>query len=272
MEEKKQKFKTFFIYISIILLISYILLVYSIWSEIYAVFNKIETYLAILIIFSRMFILCCFTIFLLKRWFKQEAIYTSDAYFLFALFFIILIFGKGIDLLISLIYFSESYNFIYMLIFFKIRYIIITINAIPLLYLGLEVLMSLFDIYIKRISKIQFNLIKMSIVSLFLIINSIIILITPNLDGILSVLPIITTLTMVGIIILFALMYKIKRLSQAHGMIIAFGFFLVIISHILRPSLTKDFNISMLIIAELIDIMLYIIIFLGFIKKPPYIK
>ncbi|MBY9005775.1 MAG: hypothetical protein KGD63_03370 [Candidatus Lokiarchaeota archaeon] len=272
MEAKKLKYKKLFLILSVALLVSYIILFISIWPEIHNVFNKIESYFAILIILFRIVIFGSFTLFLLRKWFKQEAIYTSDAYFLFALFFIILIVGKGVDLLISLIYLGELYNPIYMLIFFKIRYMIITINAIPLLYLGLEVLMNIFDIYIKKISKLQFNLVKISIVSVFFLFNSILILNSPNLEDILGILPIITTLTMVGIIILFALMYKIKRLSQAHGLIISLGFLFIIFSHMLRPSLTIDFNIYMLISAEMIDQLLYIIIFIGFIKKPPYIK
>ncbi|MBN1213945.1 MAG: hypothetical protein JXA99_00735 [Candidatus Lokiarchaeota archaeon] len=271
MEPKKLKYKNFFFILGISLIFLYIFLFLFIWPQISNIFNNIESYLAILIIIFRILIFGSFTAFLLKKWFNQEAIYTSDAYFLFSLFFIILIMGKGVDLIISLIYLDNLINSDYMLIFFKIRYIIIVINAIPLLFLGLEVLINLFDIYVKKIPKTKINYIKISIVSVFLIINSIVILISPSTEVIQNILPIITTLTMIGIVILFVLMYKIKRLSQAHGLIIGIGFLFVIISHILRPIFTKDFNVSILIIAEMIDQLIYIIIFIGFIKKPPYI-
>ncbi|MBY8982107.1 MAG: hypothetical protein KGD57_04100 [Candidatus Lokiarchaeota archaeon] len=272
MEIRKKKYKILLSLIGVISLISYITLFYFLWPEVNAVFSQIEGIIAVSIIFFRISICALFSYYLLHKWFKQEAIYPSDAYFLFALFFIILILGKSVDLSISLIVFSEAYDPISLLIFLKLRYIIITLNAIPLLYLGLEVIINLFDTYVKHLSKHQFNLLKLSIISTFLLVISMIILTTNSLELILNVLPVVTTLTMVGIVILFILMYRIKRLSQANGLIIGLGFLLIIISSLFRPSLTKGFNISMLVFAELVDQALYIIIFVGFIKKPKYAK
>ena len=136
----------------------------------------------------------------------------------------------------------------------------------------IENIIKEFDVYIKKISKRQSNILKISIISTFSSLISLLILFAQDLEVIVYVLPIVTTLTMIGIVILFILMYKIKRLSQAHGLIIGLGFFLIIISSLFRPSLTKGFDILMLITAELIDTAIYILIFIGFIKKPPYFK
>ncbi|MBY9006409.1 MAG: hypothetical protein KGD63_06595 [Candidatus Lokiarchaeota archaeon] len=270
METRKSKFKIFLILIIICLLISYISMFYFIWTDINSLLGQFEGILAIIIIFFRISILAIFTTFLLRKWFKQEAVYSSDAYFLFAIFFLILISGKVIDLSISLLVFSEISN--YLLLLFKLRYFIVAINAIPLLYLGLEVIMNLFDLYIKKISKKRFNLLKISLISIFSITITGFILLAPTLELILNILPIVTTFAMIGIVILFILMYRMKRLSQANGLIIGIGFILVIISSLFRPSLTKGFDISMLILAELIDQVIYILIFIGFIKNPPYAK
>ncbi len=271
MELKKKKYKFLLSSICIVLAISYTLLIYFTYSIISGAYQT-DGLLATITIIFRISILVSCTFYLLHKWFRQEAIYPSDAYFLFALFFIILIMGKGIDLYISLIFLNETFDINYLLVFFKLRYIIIIINALPLLYLGLEVIINIFDAYVKNISKQKSNTLKIAIIFAFSFVITAFILFSTSLQLILNVLPIVTTLTMIGIIILFVMMYRIKRLSQANGLIIGLGFILVVISSIFRPSLTKDLDISVLILAELIDQAIYILIFAGFIKKPPYAK
>ncbi len=272
MENKKSKYKIYLSLASHTLVISYILLFILIWDRINAVFNQDETYITFLIILVRISITISFALILLSKWFKQEAIYLSDAYFLFSVFLIILIMGKAMDFYISLISFKETYNPDYLLWLFKVRYSLIILNGLPLLYLGLEILMNLFKVYIKEFSRKQFIILRISILAIYSITLLLYTLLSPSLELILSVLPIVTTITMIGIIVLFILMYRIKRLSQAHGLIIGLGFILIIISSLLRPSLTKGLELRSLITAELIDQILCIIIFIGFIKKPPYIK
>ncbi|MFX0176818.1 MAG: hypothetical protein ACFE85_11370 [Candidatus Hodarchaeota archaeon] len=275
MEEKKRKYKYLLLGSSIALLVVFLLVYGLYWSTICYVLTQIEgTWLATIASIVRIVILGIMSFFLFRKWFKQEAIYTSDAYFLFALFFMILTFGKVYDLLYNLILISESFGDAVLLNLLKVRYIIVIINVIPILFIGLEATMTFISVYIKEISKKQFNKLRLWIVIIFLVIVSFIIIIASNITFLISVLPFLTLAIFVMIALMFLFMYKNKRLSQANGLIIGLAFLVFIFTNIARSIISvRALNEpSLFVIAETLDIIANFLMFIGFISKPKYAK
>ncbi|MFX0177374.1 MAG: hypothetical protein ACFE85_14240 [Candidatus Hodarchaeota archaeon] len=275
MEKKKRKYKYLLLGSSIALLVIF-LLVYSLyWSTIIYVLTQIEgTWLATIASIVRIIILGIMSFFLFRKWLKQEAIYTSDAYFLFALFFFVLTFGKIYDLLYNLILISESFGEAVLLYLQKVRFIIVVLNILPILYIGLEAIMTFISVYIKEISKKQFNKLRLWIVIIFLVLVSFIIVTSTSITFLISVLPFLTLAIFVMIAIMFLFMYKNKRLSQANGLIIGLAFLVFIFTNIARSiiSVRALSEPSLFVIAETLDIAANFLMFIGFISKPKYAK
>ncbi|MFX0059201.1 MAG: hypothetical protein ACFE8J_12955 [Candidatus Heimdallarchaeota archaeon] len=275
MEKKKRKYKYLLLGSSIALLVIF-LLVYSLyWSTIIYVLTQIEgTWLATIASIVRIIILGIMSFFLFRKWLKQEAIYTSDAYFLFALFFMVLTFGKIYDLLYNLILISESFGEAVLLYLQKVRFIIVVLNILPILYIGLEAIMTFISVYIKEISKKQFNKLRLWIVIIFLVLVSFIIVTSTSITFLISVLPFLTLAIFVMIAIMFLFMYKNKRLSQANGLIIGLAFLVFIFTNIARSiiSVRALSEPSLFVIAETLDIAANFLMFIGFISKPKYAK
>ncbi|MFX1407649.1 MAG: hypothetical protein ACFFBW_11900 [Promethearchaeota archaeon] len=211
---------------------------------------------------------------LFRKWFKQEVIYTSDAYFLFALFFMILTVGKLYDLLYNLILISDTYGDLFILMLSKIRYYIIIINILPILYIGLEATMTFVSVYVKDLSKKQFSKIRLWIIFVVLLGLTIVITLATNITFLINVLPFFTLAIFVMIAIMFLFMYKNKRLSQANGLIIGIAFLYFIITNLLRSliSVIALTHPSFIVVADLLDISANVLMFIGFISKPSYAK
>jgi len=73
---------------------------------------------------------------------------------------------------------------------------------------------------------------------------------------------------------LFIFVYKQKRLSQVHALILAIGFLTFMISQIAYTIMLNSlgFTASTVLISDLFVISSLIIIFIGLIKKPNYKK
>ena len=83
-----------------------ICLYFANWSILITSYNENDGALGvILIIVFRIAILSGMTCYTFFRWFKQEEHYLSDIPFLFGLFFLLLVFGKALDLLGDLVFF-----------------------------------------------------------------------------------------------------------------------------------------------------------------------
>jgi len=274
MEQKKKQYKRAIIGVLATISLVYTLLYFFFWPAFeHALFNVDSFSIVTGIILIRVLIFILMTYVLFRQWIRQEAIYTSDAYFLFGTTFIILISGKLFDLFYNIIHVSESFTEEFTLNLLKIRYFIIILNVIPLLYLGLQVLITFVKIYVKDLTKRQFNRIRLGIIIVFLSIMSILIIFANERTSLYNFLPIIVSGTMIGIVVMFLFMYKNKHLSQAHGLIIGAGFILAIIFSFVRTIslLTFDETIT-IIFSEIFDMIAYSIIFTGFMLKPKYAK
>ncbi len=273
MDAKKIKYKWYLIGSVIIIGIIFMLLYVIFWSTIsYSLTQLPNTILSVIASLIRIVVLGIMSSLLFIKWFKQEAIYTSDAYFLFALFFMILTYGKIFDLHYNLLLVSELYNNAFLLVFLKIRFFLILFNLFPVLYIGLQAIMTLTSAYIKEMSKPRFNKIRSWILFIFAVVFSIIILLANSISYLITILPFFTILIYIALAIMFLFMYKNKHLSQANGLIIGIAFFAFVISNIFR-SIMSVYALdtpSILFIIEGVDILVNFLMFIGFVRKPKY--
>ncbi|MHA1805100.1 MAG: hypothetical protein ACTSU4_11330 [Promethearchaeota archaeon] len=262
--------------------ISGIVLVIIYWTIMFQVLVNISSPLHILweIIFIELIRIGLFilmSVILYHKWFQQEALFLSDAYFLFGMFFNILIYGKIQDLFGYLYYSQITLEYQIILFYLKTRYLLIIFNTLPLFYLGIFVLFSIFTTFIRELPEYVAKRVRFFIFTGFFTGTTFIILILPTIELVILLYSIILTTTLLGIVVMFFIMYKYKRLSQAHGLIIGLGFLLAIILSFYTSQLRNEFVndaslVSSLIFAELIDMFVYFMVFLGFLIKPGYAK
>jgi len=235
-------------------------------------YSSITVILVLTIIFSvgRALVLGIMSFFLYRKWLRQEAIYISDAYFLFGSFFGILTCAKIYDLFFNLVVISGAFSIEFSLLLAKIRFFIIIVNLFPILYIGLDAIL----IYInmnrnKELNNKQFNKLRLRIMFGFVLVSTLVIVLAPTINFLNLVFPFITILVYIAIAFMFLFMYKNKRLVQANGLIIGVAFICFIVSGLLRTILINE-NFSYSIFAELIDIGVNLFMFIGFISKPKY--
>ncbi len=230
-----------------------------------------------LIVMARISMFIGFSFILYRKWFKQESVFLTDAYFLFGIFFNMLCLGKILDLFSYLANVSGKFTLQETLIFLKIRYLIIVVNLNPLLFIGLGVVLNIINTYIKEFTTVKINRTRMRMIYLYNMISILVILLAPTVHVLTQSYAILISISMVGIILMFFIMYKFKGLSQAHGLIIGIGFLsFIIVGFITSPLRSAFANDPTLIelgtLAEIIDMMVYSIIFAGFLLKPKYAK
>ena len=227
----------------------------------------------IIIILIRIGFLAVMSYYMFHRWFKQEEQYLSDIPFLFGLFLLFLTFGKILDLFWDLTFFIFDEEFVLFLL--KIRFFIIILEMAPLVYLSINMILylrSLRGSSIKIDDERQRNKITFKIMVLIVGIEIISVILAPNFTIIGILLPCIVIPSIAVIIWMFIFVYKHKRLSQVHPLIIAIGFIAWLISNIMRPLLQNIYGetTSYIFYAEIIDFFVFLIIFVGFILKAKY--
>ena len=271
MESKRKNFLYGILGLILALTIVFSVLYIFYWTTLITTIFSIEgLWIGVVAIILRILILGVMSFFLFRKWLKQEAIYLSDAYFLFGSFFGVLTFAKVYDLFYNLVIISEAFSTEFVLLLVKIRFFIIIINLIPILYIGLDAIL----VYInmnknKEMNKERFNKLRLRIMLGFIIVTALVIVLAPTLSFLNLVFPFITMLSYIAITFMFLFMYKNKRLTQANGLIIGIAFLCFLVSNLIRTILI-NINLSYGIFAELIDIGVNLLIFIGFISKPKY--
>ena len=229
--------------------------------------------LVVIIMLIRITILFGNAMYMLYKWFKQEEQYLSDIPFLFALFFILLTIGKAFDLFFNFTYryFSESLN----LVVIKLRFFIIIFTVLPLIYLSITMILYYLSLRAKfqKLGDEKFkNKVSLILVLIILMVESIAVIIVPNTSSISILLPAVVIPSLLVIIWLFAFSYKNKRLSQVNSFILMIGFGLYLISQIIRPIIQNIVgeNTFYINIVEIIDLIIFIVIFIGFYLEAKY--
>lgn len=278
MDSKKRKFKLYILLVVVVTLVSYVILFTLFWGVLgVALVTLAGIWIAFIISLSKVLILALMSFYIFRRWFKQDAIFTSDAYFLFGTFFWILVAGKILDIFWNLGYVGSVFDLNYLLFLLKIRFAIVILTIVPILFVGLEAILTFVNLYKKKeMSKNQFNKIRKEIIIIYILILAVLTILAPSVPFMNIMLPFVSLPMFLFIAIMFIYMYKNKYLSQAHGLIIGLSFLLLIAATIIRSILSeyafKTLDAFPIIIAEFIDIGIYILMFIGFITTPSYSK
>ena len=275
MDKKKLYKRT----VSLAVILGIIIVFSAYWvniSIILRAYNEVDGIVGVVwIIIIRIFILSVSAAYIFSVWLKKEALYLSDLPFLFGIFFLLLVFGKSIDLLFDLTYYYYTEEDILALL--KVRFIIIIFNVAPMIYLSIGMILyalSLKEKHTKYRDEKRRNKDTFILIVVISIIEIIAVILTPNIPILAMLLPLIVIPSLITIVWLFAFAYKNKRLSQVNPLILAFGFGAYLVSQITRPLLQNLLASAALyiILSEIIDLFIFIIIFIGFYLKMDYAK
>ncbi|MHA1438324.1 MAG: hypothetical protein ACTSPD_12175 [Promethearchaeota archaeon] len=226
-----------------------------------------------IIITIRIILLIGMTIYMFHEFFSQEEQYLSDIPFLFGIFFLILIFGKLLDLLYNLIFYTINEESVLILI--KIRFFVAIATLFSMMYLSIGMILYYLSLKekFKKFKNTDFRkMITLEILLVVVIIEVIAVILTPNTTILGLLLPCFVLPSLATIVWLFYFAYKNQRLSQVHPLIIAIGFGAFLVSQLLRPLAQNIIgeNASYIILVETIDIFIFFIIFIGLILKVDY--
>jgi len=209
------------------------------------------------------------TLYSFRKWFKQEIIHYLDINFLFGLFFLGLTFGKFLDLLYKLTYFTADKDALLLLL--KFRYILIIVTVAPLILVGIdEYLLSKSSRYKKLGVDDYRNRVSLILIALVIIFESLIVSLSLSLTILRMLLIFIHIPSLIVIVHIFYNAHKKKRILQIKPLIIATAFFidliLYAISIMINPLRKKQlgFSATFTIFAELVDLCIIIIIFWGY--------
>ena len=250
------------------------ILYYYLFSSIIETLETVEgAWYTLYIIVVRMVVLSLLSIYMFRVWFKQEKQYLTDIPFLFALFFLILIFGKSLDILVNLTYFSLPKDQFFTLL--KLRHFVVILNMVPLVFFSLEMILyalSLKDKYQKLSDEKYRDKIRKIIIIIISVIESAVIILNWDVTFSSIYISLFVFPALIIILWVFFFAYRNQRLSQINAKILIFGFGLYLISQFLRPFLhiQLGFIAYYIIIAEIIDLIAFVIIFIGLRKKANY--
>jgi len=273
-QKKKVYFSTILLCIGIgVLLLT--LLYYFSWSFIIESYIEIDGALGvIIIILSRIIIVSGMAFFIFLQWFKQEDQYFSDLPFLFGLFFLLLVFGKAFDLLIDFIFYQVEE--VVVLSLTKIRFIIMILDFLPMIYLSIGMILFSFSLKEKFRSlrnEKSLNKVRIKIILFIILCEIAAIIFINNIQMISYLYPIIVIPSLITIVWLFNFAFRNKRLSNVNTSILWKTFTAYLISQIIRPLAQVLIGESplFLIFAETLDLIIFIAIFVGFYKKANYV-
>jgi len=273
----KRKNSTVIIIISLIIIGGIItFLLYSFYiDEILNALNLVpELLILTTIVLIKIVLISIMGGFLLYRWYRQEQQYFSDIPFLFSNFFFILIFGKLLDILLYMLYYEIDP--LPHLILVKVRYVLIIINIIPVLFLSIQMLLIYLSIY-ERFKSLKTkqtnNKIQGIILSLIISIAILLIILAPELSSLLTIYPFIMISSFIMIIWMFLYANKSKRLSEINSLIVGIGFIFYLFTTVFRGIGIGflDRNLSSFL-SEIFEIIVFIIIFIGLNKKSKYYR
>ncbi|GAH00326.1 unnamed protein product, partial [marine sediment metagenome] len=160
------------------------------------------------------------TLIVFRQWFKQDKLHYSDISFLFGLFFLGLMFGKCLDLLYKLTYFTADNDNI--LILLKFRYILIILTIIPLIFISNDIIFLRGSQYHEKFANDNYrNRLNISFIVIIISIESVMVIISPNLIIISLVLMCIHIPSLAWITYTFYYAYRNEQLLQIKPLLIS---------------------------------------------------
>ncbi|MBD3339119.1 MAG: hypothetical protein GF353_08415 [Candidatus Lokiarchaeota archaeon] len=225
----------------------------------------------IFVIVLRIILTTSMAVYCLHLWLTQDKSYLDDLPNLLFLFFLFFTFGKVYDIFQNLVtlYIDRELNLLIM----KVRYIIVVLSLIPMLYFSLKMVLTLRSIKNPSLTSQRRKKIVHRSLSLILIIEFIIILSGPSMEFISILLPIIAIISLLVIAWVFYIAHKTKSLFAINPIIVSYGFFLYLFTQLLRPILYLTQEVFVYsFVSEILDALVFLIVFWGLISKPHYLK
>lgn len=214
---------------------------------------------------SRVVILSIFSIYFMRRWLQSEKRFYSDFPFLIAVTMIMLAVAKTYDIwlydyigTLDLELFTGTDPY-YMLLA-RIRFLLIIANTLPLFFITV-------NIWFNEKTKTKYTL-----VISFPAIWVIYILLVPNYTYLKNAIAFMILPLCIISVVTYLFLYKNQRLPEIHSLIIGLAWLGYIVSSLIRPFLieTGPAPWGYTWIAEFIDVVIWSVMCLGYIIKPPY--
>ncbi|MHA1148354.1 MAG: hypothetical protein ACTSR8_08920 [Promethearchaeota archaeon] len=233
-----------------------------------------DAYTVTLIITIRIVVMGLLSFLIFYYWIRQERPYFDDFPFLMGIFFLSITFGKTLDLLHNLINFTATEEQVIFLL--KLRFLLVILAAIPLLYIGFTLIF-----YIREIPKEKIRKNTLILITIIAATEVLAVFLTANLSTFGILLAIIMFPAILMVIAIFYFSYRQKRLNQVHPLILSIGFTVYLISQVIRPIFqalliasgaetavaSLEQGVLYVLASEIVSIIASIIIFIGLIRK-----
>lgn len=208
-----------------------------------------------------------------RLWFKQDEQRFADLPFLFGTYYFLFTIAKAYVTLSFLVLLYMELELA--LILNKINFFFILLELLPLMYLGLGIVLFSLSLSkrfpkLSKLNDTEFsNRIRLTIIVLLLIIESIFILLANSIEYISSILPFITIPSLIMIIYTFYLAWKHNVFDKVDPITLIVGFILILFTQILRPVTVRLFGESVFgaVIAEVSLIVSLIVVYFGLLGK-----
>jgi hypothetical protein len=221
----------------------------------------------VIIILIRICTLSIGSWYIFHQWFGQEEVYLSDLPFLFGILFFILIFGKLLDLLFFLTFFTLGLEGTILLM--KIRFIVLILTLIPMIYLSIGMILYYFSLKNKyeSLKEEKFrDKLRTKILMCIILIQILAVFLATTVSTILILLPLFVLPSICTIVWLFYFSYKNNALRKVNSKLLMIGFGSLLATQLIRPIMQIIIgNQTMYVLTtELIDFVAFLVIFIGF--------
>ena len=247
---------------------------YMFYAKGYAIAYRTSPELAFatIIISIRSVIMLSLAYYMFRKWYAQEKRYLKNIPFLVGLFFYFVAIGKFMDLLVYIHHSSPYFNEGTELYLIKLRYLFLVITFLPMLFLGLRPIIYNYGLNHGWEDKKVLG-IRKTIIGAYAFGFWILIITAPNIYVIQIILGIMSIFTYITIWYIFRFAHKNNTFPTIRSDIVSLGFLLylifspsrVIFRYFFEDILTLEIVV---IIPEVIDFIVILIIFLGFVLKP----
>ncbi len=199
--------------------------------------------------------------YLFYRWRKAPRRYHFDLPFLMGVSFVALAISKFFDIILYENFYGDAnvQDDIWPpgLVFASARWLFILVVSVPLLYANLCVWMA------------ERERLRLVFVASYTALFVVLILQANTFAKLSSLLPLMVIPVAAITILTFLFVYARKRLPNVHGLLVGLGWVAYLITNSIRPSLLAIGSAS---IAELLDMISWLIIFSGFVFRPTYAR
>ena len=175
--------------------------------------------------------------------------------------------SKIFDLLLYQMFYGEAAENQYQvgrpeMIFGYARWLFMLVVTTPLLYANLRVWVS------------EWERARLAVVGVYATLFAVLIIYAQRFIDLNALVPYILLPVAVLTIVTFLFTYAQKRLPNVHGLLVGIGWLAYLVTSSLRPALISNGTetINFVTIAEMLDILAWLVLFAGFAVKPRFVR